>query len=148
MFLFFATSFSSSSDRFIMFILAHNYFFNIWLWLLLGWLLLRWLFLRWLLACANQILVIRRIWASQNLDWQQNSLGRNWMPEHFFGLLPCITSTRSWLLRPVKIPTSKLKKTPSGKIPWLMGSHATPLVTLFFIITMLLTRPHAMPVVI
>ena len=55
MFLFFATSFSSSSDRFIMFILAHNYFFNIWLWLLLGWLLLRWLFLRWLLACVNQI---------------------------------------------------------------------------------------------
>ena len=43
---------------------------------------------------------------------------------------------------------SKQSKRPFGETPWLMGHHATPLVTLFFIITMLLTGHHAMPVVI
>ena len=32
--------------------------------------------------------------------------------------------------------------------PWLRGHHAAQSVTLFFIITMLLTGHHAMPVVI
>ena len=39
-------------------------------------------------------------------------------------------------------------KTPFAETLWLKGRHATPLVTLFFIITMLLTGRHAMPVVI
>ena len=43
---------------------------------------------------------------------------------------------------------SKQSKPPFGETLWLMGHHATPLVTLFFIITMLLTGHHAMPVVI
>ena len=35
-----------------------------------------------------------------------------------------------------------------GEIPWLMARHATPLVTLFFGVTMILTGCHVMPVVI
>ena len=44
--------------------------------------------------------------------------------------------------------TPNSQKTPFGETPWLTGRHATPLVSLFFIITMLLTERHAMPVVI
>ena len=51
--------------------------------------------------------------------------------------------------------TTKLKgifparpKIPFAETLWLTGRHATPLVTLFFIITMLLTGRNAMPVVI
>ena len=39
--------------------------------------------------------------------YQQNSLGRNRMPRHFFlRPPPCVTSTPPWLLRPVKASTS------------------------------------------
>ena len=37
-------------------------------------------------------------------------------------------------------------KTPFVETPRLTGRHATPLVTLFFDVTMLLTGRHAMPV--
>ena len=43
---------------------------------------------------------------------------------------------------------TKLPKTPFRETPWLTGRHVTPSVTLFFIITMLLTGHHAMPVAI
>ena len=43
-------------------------------------------------------------WVSQKY-WQQNSLGRNQMPEHFWRLF-CVTGTPPWLLRPVKVSTS------------------------------------------
>ena len=43
---------------------------------------------------------------------------------------------------------TKQSKTPFRETPWLTGRHATPSVTLFFIITMLITGRHAMPVVI
>ena len=43
---------------------------------------------------------------------------------------------------------TKLSKTPFRETPWLTGRHVTPSVTLFFIITVLLTGHHAMPVVI
>ena len=39
-------------------------------------------------------------------------------------------------------------KTLFGETPGLTGRHATPLATLFFIITMKLTGRHAMPVAI
>ena len=41
---------------------------------------------------------------------------------------------------------TKLSKTPFRETPWLTGRHVTPSVTLFFIITVLLTGHHAMPV--
>ena len=42
----------------------------------------------------------------------------------------------------------QIRKTPFGESLSLMGHYVVPLVTLFFIITMLLTGHHAMPVVI
>ena len=44
--------------------------------------------------------------------------------------------------------TPNSQKTPFGETSWLTGCHAMPLVFSFFIITMLLTERHPMPVVI
>ena len=32
------------------------------------------------------------LWTSQKINWQQNSRGKNWMPEHFFFVFLTITS--------------------------------------------------------
>ena len=44
---------------------------------------------------------------SYKQHYQQNSLGGNRMPRHLFlRLLPCVTGTPPWLLRPMKASTS------------------------------------------
>ena len=54
---------------------------------------------------SKKLIVICWLWTSQKLALQ-NSFKRNWMPEQLFGLLIHVTSTRPWLLRPVRVSTS------------------------------------------
>ena len=61
------------------------------------------------------------LWTSSKLNRQQNSLGRNWMPELFF--LNAFLTQLGYLWLP----------TPHYAAPmWLTGHYATPLVTRYF----------------
>ena len=57
-------------------------------------------------------------------------------------------TTKMLYLKNFLAPDFEQLKTPFGEFSWLTVRHATPLVTLFFIINMLLTGRHGMQVVI
>ena len=88
--------------------------------------------------------VIIKISHFADFEQEQNSLGRNRMPRHFFlRPLPCVTGTPPQLLRPVRVSTgSKLYPNTgffkclsiqffNSPAPMLLtGHHATPVVTM------------------
>ena len=109
---------SSSSDRFIMFILKHKRFFYV--------IKKKFLIIIVIIIIIIIIIVIIKIKIIITIiiimiviiiiiliitiiiikTYKKNSLGRNWMSEHFLRPLPCVICTLPWLLRPVKFSTS------------------------------------------
>ena len=99
---------SSSSDRFIMFILKHKRFFYV---IKKKFLIIIVIIIIIIVIIKIKIIIIMIVIIIIIIiiiikTYKKNSLGRNWMSEHFLRPLPCVICTLPWLLRPVKFSTS------------------------------------------